>query len=208
MKIRYSNGFSLSLWNDEYLELIVEEDYMSYLTAEGKWIKIRIPSTWSQGSSSSHSKVIEDGPSLNNEAIGAGVRDEQAYPTRLNPPKENQNEQLTAIAEESELQDEIAKLKRDIEKLLQKDFCELPDVQSKFDFIGKTFTLIETHHNNLEKRVLHIEKSLHYLSGGDDDEDDSLIQPIRPLPLNPYPNTSHNKTPEPIFHTKKKKKKN
>ena len=139
MKIRYSNGFSLSLWNDEYLELIVEEDYISYLTAEGKWIKIRIPATWSQGPSSSHSKVIEDGSSSNNEAMEAGMRREQDSPPRLNPSQENQNEHGMAKAEESGFQEGIAKLKQDIEMLLQKDFCKRTIVESRFDSLGDIF---------------------------------------------------------------------
>ena len=210
MKIRYSNGFSLSLWNDEYLELIVEEDHISYLTVEGKWIKIRISSTWSQGSSSSSQyKVGENASSSSNEVLEAGVRHEQASPPSLDPPRESHNEHLTTKVEENGLQDEITKLKQDIERLLQKEPCKLYDIEPKFASIKQAFEEIKTYHNRLSRRVYDIERGL--CGDFDDlvDEEDNQTQPIQLTPLNPY-NISQihdSKKPEPIFSKKTKKKK-
>jgi len=206
MKIRYSNGFSLSLWNDEYLELLVEEDHISYLSTEGKWIKIRIPSTWSQGSS--HSK-INDGSPLNNEAKGAELSNEQTSPPSLDPATRNQNERPATKAEEVNFKDDITKLKQDLEKLLQENFCQLSYVEPKFDFIAQTFKQIETCHNRMNKKVAEIDRFLNQTFNCDEEDEEiySQFETQNPGPITTgYHQKIANSEPDPFFTKKKKKK--
>jgi len=113
----------LSLWNDEYLKLIVEEDQISYQTMKGKWIKIRIPTMWSQGSSSSssssHSKTNADKSLPNNQGSGREVGRVQVSPPSSNSPKYSHNGQTTTKAKEINFQDEIAKLHK-----ISRGFCK------------------------------------------------------------------------------------
>jgi len=204
MKIRYSNGFSLSLWNDEYTELVVEEDHIAYLTTEGKWIKIRIPATWSQGSP--HSK-INDGSSLSNGAKGAEISSEQASPLSLDPASRTRNEQSTTKTEEVDFKDDIAKLKQGLEKLLEEDFCQISYVKPRFQFIAQTLEEIKTCHNSLNQRVNKINDHLNQVFKCDDEdeedeEDFSQVETQKPTPG--YYQKSNNKEPDPLF-TKTKK---
>jgi len=53
----------------------------------------------------------------------------QVSPPSSNSPKYSHNEPTTTKAKEINFQDEIARLKQDIERLLQKDFCKQSEVQ-------------------------------------------------------------------------------
>ena len=200
MKIRYSNGFSLSLWNNEYRELIVEEDLISYLTNEGLWIKIRIPPTWNQASSLS--KTYDGGSSSNKEALGAEMNLDQPPSASLNPSKNSQNERSVTEVKEINIHDEIVKLKQDIEKHLQKDFCPRLEIQPRFKFVADTFKQIEEHVNRLRERVSNIERSSY------EDFDGQEYSEIESTPelSDTYTQTHERKQPE-IIPAKKKKKK-
>jgi hypothetical protein len=58
MKIRYQNGFSISLWSNEFKEIEVTDEVIKYQTQDGQWIRIKVPSQWSQNSSSSSSEPL------------------------------------------------------------------------------------------------------------------------------------------------------
>lgn len=48
MKIRYSKGFSLSLWSNEIDEVIVTDDQVKFFSLEGKWIKVQLRTYWTR----------------------------------------------------------------------------------------------------------------------------------------------------------------
>jgi len=48
MKLRFKNGFSISLWNEEVEEVEISDTYVKYKASSCKVITIRIPSTWSK----------------------------------------------------------------------------------------------------------------------------------------------------------------
>lgn len=48
IKIRWSSGFSLSLWSKEFSQVLIEDDMIRHPTQEGSWIKIQPPAYWNQ----------------------------------------------------------------------------------------------------------------------------------------------------------------
>ena len=77
MKIRYQNGFSISLWSNEFKEIEITEEVVKYLTQDDQWVRIKVPSQWLQNSSSSSSEppsppANELGRESNN-TVGASV---------------------------------------------------------------------------------------------------------------------------------------
>ena len=99
MKLRYGNGFSISLWSEEIEEVEIQDLYIRYRTPSGKYIRIMIPTTWVKQKRDSDSDDCQE------------------------HMKQKKNESLVekklpgSQSEASDLQREKAQMKDEVEKL-------------------------------------------------------------------------------------------
>ncbi len=120
MRLRYGNGFSISLWSEEIQEVLIFDSHISYRTPSGQTITIQVPKSW-----------IKENSSLDDESDESSrMKNKKDENKRDHLNDSGQNEALSCRRPKSTLTEqnvgnEIQNLKKMIEDLNSKTKLEL-----------------------------------------------------------------------------------
>jgi len=131
MKFRFGNGFSVSWWAEEVVEVEILETIIKYTTPSGKKITIRVPESWTKQNSKSEIDDLEKSPELKNQA----EKPKEAKIIQQKRPIDNGLE--GSQSQIKLLESEISKLKSAIEEFkLERDISAKQNA-GKFDLLMK-----------------------------------------------------------------------